>query len=163
MPIDLINWKIEAQWLLTWYPRFQAADLKEVKMRGGAATHSTAEYGLGPAGFNKTGILIGQGGRGDGEPLAPDGQGSSLVRAQVTIGVTHDRDQVFDIELYVILGRESQTRHLLVPPDTRSPFMINVHASGEDAVIQGTAAVFQGVFVTGHPLLSDVLTPILRK
>jgi hypothetical protein len=41
--------------------------------------------------------------------------------------------------------------------------MINVYASDEDAAIRGTAAVFQGVFVTGHPLLSDVFGPIIRQ
>jgi hypothetical protein len=42
--------------------------------------------------------------------------------------------------------------------------MINVYASDEDdAVIRDTGAVFQGVFVTGHPLLSDVFGAIIRQ
>lgn len=163
MPIDLINWKIEAQWLLTWYPRFQAANLKEVKMRGGAASHSTGDFGPGLGGGTRQVLLIGQGLSDDGEPLAPDGHGSSHVRASIDVGFAQERGQFFDIEVEVIIGRLHQTRYLRLLPDTRAPFMINVHASGEDPAIQGTAAVFQGVFVTGHPLLSDVLGPTVRK
>jgi len=160
MPIDLINWKIEAQWLLTWYPRFQAANLKEVKMRGGAASHSTGDFAL--SGGTHQVLLIGQGAGDEGEALAPDGHGSSHVRGSIDVGFAQERGQFFDLEVEVIIGRAHQTRYLRLLPDARAPFMINVHASGEDPVTQGRAAVFQGVFVTGHPLLSDVLGPVRK-
>jgi hypothetical protein len=160
MPIDLINYKLEAQWLLTWYPRVQDAHLKEVKIRGGSATYSTGDFGPGLGGGTTTTYMIGQGAKDDGEPLGAENQ----VRAYLTIGITQDKDQFFDIGFEVIIGQARQTRHLVLLPDTGTPFMINVHASGNDAAIQGTAAVFQGVFVTGHRLLvSEVLTSIFRR
>src|SRR5947207_1040987 len=138
MAMDLINYKIEAQWLLTWYPRFQNRQLKEVKIRGGSANHSTGDFGPGLGGGTSTTYLIGQGAKNDGEQLAPDNK----VTAFLTIGTTQDRDQFFDVNLEVIIGPARQTRHLVLLPDTRTPFMINVHASGSDEALQGTAAVF---------------------
>ena len=160
MPLDLMNYKIEAQWLLTWYPRLRAADLKEVKIRGGSANHSTGDFGPGLGGGTSSIYMIGQGAKDDGEPLAVNNE----VRAYLTIGVTQDKDQFFDIGLEVNIGQARQIRHLVLLPDTRTPFMINVNASGDGGGLQGTAAVFQGVFVTGHRLLvSDVVTRILRR
>jgi len=162
MPFDLINWKIEAQWLLTWYPRFKTANLKEVKMRGGAESISTKDVAPSSHQFHHHIINVGQGGD-DGEPLARD----NLVSATIDLTFAPERGQFFEIEVQVEIGptanARAQTRYLRLPPDTRAPFMINVYASGEDAVIRDTGAVFQGVFVTGHPLLSDVFGPIIRQ
>jgi hypothetical protein len=96
---------------------------------------------------NKQGHLLGQGGGGaSGDPLAHLNKATAFI----TIGVSADR--TFEAELEVVLGGARRRQRLVLPPDSRSPFMLNITTTENDQVIQGTALSFQGVIVSGHRL-----------
>ncbi len=84
----LMAYNLEIEWLLTWFPIRQTANLDAVRMRGGTFTHSNTEFG--PQIVRQ----VGQGFIGEGDPLGKD-----LVGAFIGIGVTPDK--VFTAELEV--------------------------------------------------------------
>jgi hypothetical protein len=155
--LDLLAYNLEGEWTLTWFPFRATANLKEVKMRGGTITHRTTDppFTVG----NRIGHFLAQGDQTDKteDSLAP----GELVVAFIEVGVTPSGN--FEVDLEVRIGPTRRTKHLLLPPDTKTPFMINVRARGENQAIQNTAAVFQGVFTTRSRLsLIDIAVRFVR-
>ena len=149
---DVLAYNLEGEWTLTWFPTRATANLKEVRMRGGTIRHRTTDgpFKVG----NKVGHLLAQGDQTDKteDSLEP----TELVLAFITIGV--NSSGIFEADLEVRIGSTPpRTKHFVLPPDTKTPVMINIRARGENQAIQNTAAVFQGVFTTGSRLsLLDV-------
>lgn len=143
----LTSYSLEAEALLTWFPTRSNASLKEARMRGGTFRHSIKDkdFELGPFGEAVRVVhFLGQGGHED--PLAPDNR----VVAFIEIGV--NQDGVFETELELAIGPTKRNKRILLQPDTRTPFMINLPAAGGDEIVKDTAAVLQGVF-TASPIL----------
>lgn len=150
--LDILAYKLEGEWTLTWFPTRATANLKDVRMRGGTISHRTNEapFTVG----NQVGHFLAQGDETDKteDSLEPN----ELVVAFITVGVTPSG--IFEVDLEVRIGPTSRKKYLLLPPDTKTPFMINVRPRSENPAIQNTAAVFQGVFTTGSRLsLVDVV------
>jgi hypothetical protein len=144
--LDFAAYNLEGEWTLTWFPTRAIANLQNVRMRGGTITHRTNEASF-KAGA-QVGHLLAQGDQTDKteDSLEPD----ELVLAFITVGVGPSGN--FEVDLEVSIGPTSRKKHLVLPPDTKTPFMINVRPRGQNQAIQNTAAVFQGVFTTGSRL-----------
>ncbi|MGE0541321.1 MAG: hypothetical protein AB7R89_14195 [Dehalococcoidia bacterium] len=136
---------IEVDWLLTWFPIRAGAALDGVRIRGGTFRHRNTDAVF-AAGNQQTHMLGQGGGSATGDPLAHQ----NAVHAFITVGVSADR--TFQADLEVVIGRSRRRQRLVLQPDTRTPFMMNVPAGGNDPIVQGTAVSFQGVFSASHRL-----------
>lgn len=141
------SYSLEAEALLTWFPTGSDARLKEARMRGVTFRHSIKDKDFDLGVFGEAIRVIhslGQGGQEDS--LALDNR----VVAFIEIGV--NQDGVFEAELELVIGPTKRTKRILLRPDTRTPFMINLSAAGGDEIVKNTAAVLQGVFTTSPVL-----------
>ncbi len=143
--VEFLAYNLEIEWLLTWFPIRSTATLKEVRIRGGTLKHKSNDppFGVG----NRVVHLLAQVGTGEGDSLAPE----EVVRAYIDVGVRSDG--MFDANLQVYIGPTNRSKSLVLRPDTKTPFMINVRPGGDNPVVKDTAAVFQGLF-TANPRLS---------
>src|SRR5262249_17981993 len=91
-------------------------------------------------------ILVGLATPSVDEYLAP------LDGVNAFIGISVSAEQRFEARIQLDIGRASRARKVVLPPDTRTPFMINIAARADDEELHDTAAVFQGVF-TASPRL----------
>ena len=156
MPLinDIRTYRLEIEWLLTWFPLHERASIDKPRMRGGTIRHLNSDptFAIG----NRDIVTAGQKLNPNDEELAPNGS----VVAFIDIGVAGPLNE-FDVAIQVNVGGSSQRRHLLVPPDRRIPLMINVPGHRGDELFRDTAAVFQAVVTTGHRItLLDLLTSV---
>jgi hypothetical protein len=140
----LINYRLEVEWLLTWFPIRPTGNLSEARIRGGTGRHSITDFGTGLGGGVSTTYMLGMGAAGQGDALAAN----NAVRGFITIRVTPDK--IFEAELEVAIGGRSRKATLVLQPETRTPFMLNVEAAGNEEIVADTAVVLQGVFTTGQ-------------
>jgi hypothetical protein len=149
--LDLSAYNLEGEWTLTWFPTRATANLQDVRMRGGTINHRTTDAPFRSG--NSVGHLLAQGDQTDKteDSLEPN----ELVLAFITVAV--NASGIFVVDLEAKIGSTSRKKTLMLAPDTKTPFMINVRARSGNQAIQNTAAVFQGVFTTGSRLsLVDV-------
>ena len=142
--IDFLSYGLEADWLLTWFPIRSVPDLAAPRIRGGTFRHKTNEdvFEFG----NSVTYPLGQGAKGDGDPLAPN----NVVHAFITIKL--NKAGIFEADLEVHNGSASRKKSLTLPSDGRVPLLITVHGRDDDPVARDTALALQGVFVTGDRL-----------
>ena len=128
------TYSLDVELLLTWFPLTTDASLKEPRMIGLNAKFSTKDF---PP-------LTAQGLRLDG------GNPQSLIAFTVAAfaEIRVNSDGIFEADLELDIGGARRKKLLQLPANTRSPFMINLSAPGDDQLTQHTAAVFQGVFTT---------------
>jgi hypothetical protein len=139
---DLLRrYSVEAEWVLVWFPIRAGAGIDAARMRGGRFRHRNTDAPFSAG--NRQAYMIGQGGGGaNGDPLAV----ANAVHAFITIGVNDDL--LFEVDLEAVMGRTRRRQRLVLRPDMRTPFMINVAAAGDERIVQGTAVTFHGVFST---------------
>lgn len=152
----LLAYRLEIEWLLTWFPIQSGANLDEQRTRSGVIRHRNTEAVF-EAGNRET-HLLGQGARGTGDPLAPGNRAVAFIEAGT------DRDSLFIVHLEVTLGAAVRRKSLLIRPDTVTPFMANVDARSDDRELQGTALSLHGVITAGQRphllrLVASVLGP----
>jgi hypothetical protein len=143
--LEILAYNLEVEWTLTWFPIRSTATLKEVRMRGGTIRHKSNDPPFGAG--NRQGYLLAQVATGEGDSIAPQ----EIVRAYIDVGVRSDG--MFDANFQVHIGSSTRSKSVVLRPDTKTPFMINVRPVGDDPVIKDTAAVFQGLF-TASPRIS---------
>ena len=129
-------YSLELQWTFAWFPVRESSELKEVRMRGGASLHRS----ITPLGYflvDSPGLVPGQ------DALDAFGR----IRAFALIGV--GSNGLYQADLHMNIGSSVLDRRLILPPNTTTPFMMNVRYRGEIEEFKGTAAVLQGVFSAG--------------
>jgi hypothetical protein len=145
--ISLVDYHLETDYVLTWYPVQETDNLAEVKMRGG--TYGISVLDVIPGWTHGPDV-------GDDLTTPPLQVGASL-----RVGVNGSR--LFTAELEVRIGRTRRMQSLVVRPDSRVPFMLNVEAKRGADTVGNTAAVFHGVFNASPRLkLSDLVNVIGR-
>ena len=127
----ITSYRIEIEWLLTWYPVQPDAALKEVQSRGGSFVLENDSFTN--EGSEKTPPM---------DALGFDG----IVNASIKVGVLNNRD--FWARLEVANGATNRKRTLVIPPSSTIPFMINVPAGRDNPILKGSMAVLQGVCYT---------------
>src|SRR5215475_4142669 len=107
--LTLLDYNLEIEWALTWFPTRASANLKEVRMRGGTITHRTSDPAFTVG--NKVGHLLAQGDETDKteDSLEPN----ELVRASLSVGVTPGG--IFEVDLEVRIGPTRRTKYLRLP------------------------------------------------
>ena len=107
----ITSYRIEIEWLLTWYPVQSDAELKEVQCRGGSFVLENESF------LNE----------GSEKMLPMDALGfDGIVNASIAVGVLNNRD--FWVKLEAANGAAHRKRTLVIPPASTIPFMINVPA-----------------------------------
>jgi len=138
--VSLTNYAVAADYLLTWYPVGQTDVLATAEMRGGTFNISVED--LMPGWSNGPEII-------DFLSRAP-------VEASLLIGVNPQKLLTAAIE--VRIGRKRRSQDIVLPPDSRVPFMLHASPGQDEGVVGGTEVVFQGLFVTSPRLsLRDLL------
>jgi hypothetical protein len=154
MPLySLLERYLDLEWHLTWFPITAGAALSAPQHRGNHHVYKSTDPAL--TANNSIGVWIGNGTKGDGDPL-PD---PPRVMGLATIGL--DADGAFQVNLELQVGGAIRKKYVPLAHSGTTPFMINVHAVGEDRIVHGTAATLHGVFTTG-PRAATVLSAVAR-
>jgi hypothetical protein len=151
--IDLVTYRLELQWLLTWYPIRDAADIAAPRVRGGVIdarnTDPVVEVG------NSQVFTLAQA----GDPLSANG----AVRGFATVGVGGPARQ-FTVALEIGIGGVTRRTSYVVPPAYRLPVLINLAAGAEENVVHDTALAFQAVLAGGDRLgLAGVFSAVFGR
>ncbi|MHC9292431.1 hypothetical protein ACRCUN_08160 [Mycobacterium sp. LTG2003] len=142
-----MEYGLTAECLLTWYPKGSTENLSDPKMEG-----KTTEFS--PASFASPGLGMGTSQSinwGRGWSAAADAfDTEQKIGANITV-VTPPNALLPTIEatLELYVGKVTRRRKLVLPPDTTTAFMLNADARSNEPRLADTAAVFQGVFITG--------------
>jgi len=127
----ITSYRIEIEWLLTWYPAQPNATLKEAQSRGGSFVLENDTF----TNENPEKML-------PLDALGFDG----IVNASIAVGVLNNRD--FQVKLEAENGASHRKRTLVIPPASTVPFMINVPAGRDNPIVKGSMVVLQGVCYT---------------
>jgi len=119
--MSLTSYRLDLEWLLTWFPIQGNSALENQKMRAGTLHHLNTEEPFASGGAIS--YMLGQG--QDGDPLSPN----NVAIPFITISV--NEDHAFSLALEAHLGKAVRHGSLLAPPNVRLPFMLNiVHPGG---------------------------------
>jgi hypothetical protein len=133
-----VGYKLEAEWLVTWFPTKDGAPFESPRLAGGVFKHKVAD-------FDSPGI---GGGVDEIHTLPIPFAKNTNVAAFITIGI--DDDYIFHAELEVTLGTSRRRKYYQLEPGTVTPFMVNVAAGGSSRELINTSIVLQGVFTAGE-------------
>jgi hypothetical protein len=134
-------YSVELECLLTWFPNTPDSGLEEVMMSGATYRNSNTEFGGGIGRGTRTIYRIDFPG-----PLHVIGP-----TAFVEIGV---ENEIFKAQIQISGIGPGRKKSLTLKPGVITPFMINVVQPRGNQQIEGTAAVFQGVFTTDRGVSS---------
>jgi hypothetical protein len=134
----LVQYKLETEWLVTWFPTKEGAPFDSPRIAGGFFGHKIAD-------FDSPGI---GGGVQEQHSLPIPSAKLTNVAAFITIGI--DQNYIFQAELEVSLGTNRRRKYFQLQPGTVTPFMVNVAAGGTSREVTNTGIVLQGVFTAGE-------------
>jgi hypothetical protein len=141
--VSLTSYRLEVEWLLTWFPIQGNSAIDNQKTRGGTFHYLNTDDPF--AAGNGLVHLLGQG------PQAPFAFGDALSSNNVALAfitVTVNQDDVFSLALEAHLGKNVRHSSLLAPPNVRLPFMLNIIHPAGDRETEGTALSLYGTITT---------------
>jgi len=146
---DIAAYRLECDWLLTWFPTRRDSAIDTPHVRGGALAHRTNE-GVFDVG-NHVDYGFGQGAGDSGDPFS-----SPIVTAFLAVRV--NKAGLFEVDLDMGIGNTRRKETLPIPPGETVPFLLTVQSRGDEAGTRNTGLAFQGVIVGGERLgLLDVI------
>lgn len=156
--MSLVSYRLDVEWVLTWFPIQARAATDVQKTRAGDFHFVNTDQPF--ASGNDKGVLIGHGPQQDpptfGDPLTPDNVGFGAIT------VTTNQDGVFSLAFQVSLGPVKRTKSLLAPPNIHLPFMINAIARADNPETHGTGLSLYGTITTAKrplDLISGAFQP----
>jgi hypothetical protein len=150
---------LEIEALMMWFPTKSSASLKEVRMRNYTFRHFSTdrEFSVGVFG-ERNEIIHPLGEQSDDEDTLTS---DNSVRA--LLGVTVNHNGIFEVDIELIIGKSTRRKRLVLEPDTKIPFMINLKAGAHDGLNKDTAVTLQGIFTTTPRPVLNLELPELGK
>jgi hypothetical protein len=154
---SFIAYRLDIEWLLTWFPIQANAAINEQKTRVGTIHYISTDEPF--ASGNSMIHLLGQGPQIPftyGDPLSPN----NVAVGFITVGV--NQEDLFALTIEARLGSANAIKSLLAPPNTRLPFMVNLFRPADQRELYGPALSLHGTITTGKrpaDLVTDLLKP----